>query len=259
MKNSISLVSILFVILLSGVAGAQPPEGARPSPWSVGVMMLTDSQPYKDAGGIVRVLPSVVYRGERLRVLGPLVQYQFYRDERLTLNANAAFQFTPYDEDDSRIFEGMDEPDPTVVVGLDGRISLQDILSPKFSLLFTAEGDVLNEHNGVQLTLGGSYSLGHPRAPISGGLGAGLLWQSANWTNYFVGVPLKSQTEERPAYEASSSVNPYISIRLMYNFNRNWSVMGIARMEWLDNSWTDSPLVADDTRTVTFVGLNYTF
>ena len=88
--------TFLLVLFLTATLAlrAQPP-GVEPSPWSAGILVMTDSQPCKDASGIVRVLPSVVYRGERLSVQGPLVQYLLYRNEWLTLNGNAAFQFAP--------------------------------------------------------------------------------------------------------------------------------------------------------------------
>ena len=235
------------------------PSGIRPSPWSAGVFVMTDSQPYKDASGIVRVLPSVVYRGERLKVQGPLVQYLLYKNDWLELNGNAAFQFAPYEEDDSFVLIGLEEPDPTLLAGLDARIKLTDLFGPKWSVVITAEGDVLGEHSGTQLTAGISYALGHPRAPISGGIGAGVLFQDSNWVDYFVGVLVDKATETRPAYEGASAVNPYISLRGMWRFNRHWSVLGIARLDFIDEEWTDSPIIADDTRTQIFAALNYTF
>lgn len=251
---------LLFSALLGClVLHAQPPQGGPPSPWSVGVFVSTDSQPYKDASGIVRVLPSVVYRGERLQVRGPLVQYRLYRNDWVTLNANAALQFSPFENDDSFVLADLEEPDPTLLAGLDARLSLRDLLGPRWSLFFTAEGDVLGEHNGFQFTAGGSYSLGSPRSPLSGGVGAGVLLQDGNWVNYFAEVPIRNATESRPAYDASSAMNPYISFRFLYLINRNWSLLGIARLEWLDEAWSDSPIISDDTRTTSFVALNYTF
>jgi outer membrane protein len=258
MKSSLSLLLLLLLGFATRLS-AQPPAGVRPSPWSVGVIAITDSQPYADAGGIVRVFPSVVYQGERLQVLGPLVRYQLYRNEWVSFSAIAAVEFSPYEEEDSPILNGLDEPDPTLIAGISSRLSLSKLTRIPLSLVFSAEGDVLGEHNGLQATAGASYRLGTPRQPLSGAIGFGVLLQDENWTNYFVGVPLAKQTEERPAYDASSSVNPYLALRMMYRMNRNWSLMGLARLEWLDDSWSESPLVSDDTRTVTFVGLNYTF
>lgn len=259
MKTSLYHVLTGAFLIMTSILSAQPPGATRPSPWSVGAIMLTDSQPYKDAGGIVRAFPSVVYRGERLQVLGPLVRYKLFQNDWITLHGNLAVEFSPYEEDDSFILEGLDEPDTTLIAGVSGRLSLAELNLPNWSLNFTAEGDVLGEHDGFQVTAGGNYAFGSPWAPFSGGLGAGVLLQDENWTNYFVGVPEDKETAERQAYEASSSVNPYVTLRLMYLINRNWSVMGLARLEWLDESWTDSSIVADDTRTVTFVSLNYTF
>lgn len=259
MKKNLYCVLCGLLAVGSSLLTAQPPGTSRPSPWSVGAIMLTDSQPYRDAGGVVRAFPSVVYRGERLQVLGPLVRYKLYQNNWVTLHGNLAVEFSPYEEGDSPILEGLDEPDTTLIAGLSGRLSLKEVNLPNWSLNVTAEGDVLGEHDGFQLTAGGSYAFGSPWAPFSGGLGAGVLLQDENWTDYFVGVPVSKETPEREAYEASSSVNPYVALRLMYLINRNWSVMGLARLEWLDDSWTDSSIVADDTRTVTFLSLNYTF
>ena len=259
MKPFPCLLSIVSFLFLSVPVLGQPPQMERPSPWSVGVIVLTDSQPYTNADGIVRVFPSVVYRGEKLQVLGPLVRYKFYKNDWVTLNANAAVQFTPYEEGDSDILNGLDEPDPTLIGGVSARVSLRQLDLPMLSLTFTAEGDLLGEHNGLQATAGAEYTFGKPWLPLSGGLGAGVLVQDENWTDYFVGVPVSKQTEDRAAYDASSSVNPYLTFRLMFRVTPSWSLMGIARLELLDPSYTDSPLVSDDTRTTTFVGLNYTF
>ena len=237
---------------------SQPP-GVRPSPWSAGVFVMTDSQPYKDASGIVRVLPSVVYRGERLTVQGPLVQYLLFRNEWVTLNGNAALQFAPYEEDDSFVLIGLDEPDPTLLAGLDANLSFAELGLSDLSLFFTAEGDVLGEHSGTQLTAGVRYALGSPRNKLSGGIGAGILFQDGNWVDYFVEVPEDKATFSRPAYSASSAMNPYISLRAFWRFHSSWSLLAIARLDWLDEEWTDSSIVSDDTRTQTIVALNYTF
>ena len=236
-----------------------PPRGGPPSPWSVGVLTTYDSQPYKDVSTKIRVLPSVVYRGERLTITGPLIQYRLFRTENFRIQANAAYQFAPYEADDGRIFDGMDSPSGTMIAGLDMRYSLQDLLSPRWSLLFTAESDVLGEHNGHQVSAGATYNMGSPRNKLSGGVGFGLLYQDENWTDYFVKVPDNKATDLRPAYSAPSSLNPYVSLRGMYILNRNWSIPGIARLDFLDSSWTNSPLVGDNTRTQIFTALNYTF
>ncbi|GEM_PF-1583008 len=268
--NNLNLLKLtLLCMAVSGFLHAQPPEGGPPSggpprggppsPWSVGVLTTYDSQPYKDVSTKIRVLPSVVYRGERLSITGPLIQYRLYQTENLTLQANAAYQFAPYEADDGRIFDDMDSPSGTMIAGIDLRYSLADLLSPNWSFLFTAESDTLGEHNGHQISGGFTYNVGSPRNKLSGAIGLGLLYQDQNWTNYFVKVPDNKATDIRPAYSADTSLNPYVSLRGLYILNRNWSILGIARVDILDESWTDSPLVQDSTRTQIFTGINYTF
>jgi len=270
MKHPVKILPLLALSCLCTFAPstlyAQPqggpqggPPGGPPSPWSIGVLFTIDTQPYKNVSSKGRVLPSVSYRGERLSINGPLIQYRLFEADRLRVNVNAAYQFAPYEADDGRIFDGMDSPSGTMIAGFDMRYSLADILSPRWSLVFTAESDTLGEHNGHQISAGAAYALGSPRSKLSGGLGFGLLYQDANWTNYFVKVPDNKAIEGRPAYSGSTSLNPYVSLRGMYIINRHWSILGIARLDVLDDSWTDSPLVEDSTRAQVFTALNYTF
>lgn len=234
---------------------AQPPSAQKPSPWSAGIFVFTDSQPYEGSGRSVRAYPSVSYRGERLQWNGPLLQYDFLKHENWRLGAHTMIQFAPYQEDDAPVLEGMGDRSDTLLAGFDWAYNPL----PAWTLLASLDAEVLGAYDGIQGTLGLRYSMGKPWDRVSGSLGAGLLFQDQNWTSYYVGVPLEKATPERPAHETSESFHPYVAAQVLVRIHGPWSWFTLVRTEFLDQTWRDSPLIADDYRLVAFTAINYSF
>lgn len=233
----------------------QPPGAERPSPWAAGIFVLSDSQPYKGAGRSVRILPSVTYRGERLQWNGPLVQYHLFKGDKSTFSVNGVVQFAPYEQDDAPILEGMGDRSTTFLAGVDW--TYRPI--PSLTILASLDAEVLGAYNGAQAIAGFRYSIGKPWQRVSGSLGAGLLLQDQKWTRYFVGVPLEKATPERPEYSPGDSLHYYTTAQLLIRIYGPWSLFTLARLEFLDETWRDSPLIADEYRLMVFSALNYSF
>ncbi|MEX2607173.1 MAG: MipA/OmpV family protein [Kiritimatiellia bacterium] len=242
----------LLSALISVPLAAQPPP-ARP--WSAGVFTMTDSQPYKDADGIVRVFPFISYRGPRLEVLGPMVRYKLISHEGWTLRVRGAVDFGAYEEDDSAILNGMGDRDTTLLLGLG---VIRD-LSPNWNSYLTVDRDILGQHDGLEANAGFSRRLGSPRQPLSATLTAGLRLEDKRWTRDRVGVPEDRSREDRPAYSPDHSLHPYIGALAVYRITDRWVTTLILRHEWLDSVYSDSPLVADDTRFTSMFSFSYSF
>lgn len=217
--------------------------------------MISDSQPYAGASRAVRVYPSVNYRGERLQWNGPLLQYDFLIQENWRLGIHSVLQFSPYDETDAPILKGMGDRSDTVLAGIDWRYDP----FPGWSVLSSLDAEIFGAYDGFQATFGIRRMLGKPWQRVSGSLGAGVLVQDQNWTRYFVGVPMAKATNDRPAYAPSESFHPYIAGQLLVQVYKNWSWFTLVRTEFLDETWRDSPLIADDYRLMAFTALNYSF
>ncbi|MGA0332650.1 MAG: MipA/OmpV family protein [Kiritimatiellia bacterium] len=241
--------------LCSGPLFAQAPATVRPSPWSAGVFFLTDSQPYEGAGSSTRVFPTVSYRGERLQWNGPSLQYKLIEKSNWSLSPHLLVSFAPYEEDDAPILEGMGDRSDTLLAGVDW--NYRPI--PPLTLLASLDAEIFGAFNGVQATLGMRYALGKPWERLSGSVGAGLLLQNQEWTRYFVGVPAAKATEERPAHSPGESFHPYTSAQLLFQLYKNWSWFTLARVEFLDETWRDSPLIADSYRLLAFTTIQYSF
>ncbi len=242
---------LLLLLLLPGLLSHAQPT----SPWSAGVMALTDSQPYRGADGRLRAFPFLSYRGPNLEWYGPLLRYAFARPSPWTLRATAQLDFAAYDEDDAPILRGLGDRDPTLLLGL----SAETKISSPWTLRLGAERDALGRHEGAQAHLDLSRAIGSPRAPLSGALSAGLAFQDSRWTRDRVGVPSDKALPSRPAYSPGFSLHPRLAARLLYRLSPHASLSVGVRLELLDDTWRDSPLVSDPTRTETFLTLAFSF
>lgn len=245
---------LLPLLLMTRVHG-RPPESARPAPWSAGLFTMHDSQPYRGVGEEVRVFPFVSYRGERLRWYGPYLQYTFLKRSAWSLSAHAGVQFPAYEEDDSEMLNGLGDRSTTLIAGLDAELSL----SRRWKGALSFDTEAFGAYAGVQATAAISRSFGSPRQPISGGIDAGVLAQNKEWTRYHVGVPEDKQRPDRPAYSPDASLHPFVSGRVLHRVRGNWSCMLMLRAEFLDDTWRDSPLVADEMRYTSLLTLSYSF
>lgn len=243
---------------------AQPPEVDKgspvkgrpdPRPWSGGVFMTTDSQPYRGADGIVRVFPFVSYRSRKLQWYGPFIRYRVAETGSWSFFARGQVDFGAYDEEDSDIFDGLGDRSNTLLVG----VGVSHAFTRHWKAQVSVDRDVLGAHDGTEAVLGIQRDVRSPFAPVSGGVSAGVRFQDTDWTRDRVGVPTNRAREDRPAYSPDESLHLYLSGRVMYRVTDRWVASVAARYEWLDNSWRDSPLVDDRGRFTTTATLSYSF
>jgi len=234
---------------------AQAPGGAPPPPWSVGLFAATDSQPYQDADGQARILPFISHRGRQVEWYGPFLRYRPFPLDPLGFRLRAQWDFGAYEEKDSPVLQGMGNRRDTLLLGL----SVEHVLHGRWSAQLSADRDVLGRHDGAEAVLGLTRRFGSPFAPLSASLSAGLRYQDRKWTADRVGVPAAKAREDRPAYEPGSSLHPYLGTMLLYRFREHWLASAGLRYEWLDDSWRDSPLVADRGRLTSIWTLSRSF
>lgn len=216
---------------------------------------MTDSQPYKDADGILRVLPFVSYRGSRLDLLGPMARYRVRVQDGWTLTLRGTLDFGAYKEEDSQILEGLGNRKTTLLLGL----GINRDLASAWSVYLNVDRDVLGQHNGLEANTGIARRIGSPRQPLSATLSTGLRFEDRRWTRDRVGVPEDRSREDRPAYAPDSSLHPFLAAFIIYRVTDRWVGTLALRQEWLDSVYSDSPLVADKTRFTSMFSLSYTF
>lgn len=226
---------------------------ASPRAWGAGAIVLIGSNPYRGGDVVTRVFPSLSFVGERFFLVGPRGGLNLYRSPWLNVNLNAEFKFAGDAFEDEAFLSGMEKRRDTVMAGFDASLRA---LGP-WRVELSAQTDVLDRHNGQQVDL--SVSRNWRGRKWSVAPGAGLVWRSANYNDYYFGVRESEATADRSAYDPGSSIELLARVFGRYEFNERWSLLGSLRMEFLSEEVQDSPIVDKRQVTSSFIGFNYAF
>jgi outer membrane protein len=230
-----------------------PPPSARAHHLGVGAQVLMSSNPYRGGDTVILALPMLTYVGERFFVVSPRAGFHVMKLPRGRINVIADFRFKGEAFEEKGFLAGMDERKNTAMAGLDAHMRV----SARWRLESSAVTDILDRHNGQEMNL--VLSRVFRQGNLSLIPGAGLVWRSANYNDYYYGVASSEATDERPAYDPGSSLEWIARILLRYDLSANWSLAVAARLEGLSSELRDSPIVDEDYLTTTIVGLNYFF
>lgn len=221
--------------------------------WGAGVMALLSSNPYRGGDTVARILPMLTYIGEKLYVTGPRAGYNLFKHSIVSVNAFAEFKFAGDAFEDENFLEGMEKRRDTVMLGADASLRLKR----RWRLEANASTDILDRHNGQEANLSVSRMFRFDTFSLSPG--AGIVWRSSQYNEYYYGVREEEATAERPAYDPGQSVDGFLKLSARYQFNDQWSVIGVGRVEFLSDEIVDSPIIDKKTVNTMFVGLNYAF
>lgn len=229
------------------------PPPADPRAWGAGALMFISSNPYRGGDTVVRVFPALTFVGEHLFIVGPRAGLNFYRDRLLNANLVADVKFAGEAFEEQGFLEGMAKRRDTVMAGLDSSLRA---LGP-FRLELSAMTDVLDRHNGQEVNL--SLTRTWRRTSWSVAPGAGVVWRSASFNDYYYGVRDEEATPVRPAYDPGASVEFFARIFGRLELSTSWSLLGSIRLELLSDDVQDSPIVDKSLVTTSFIGVNYAF
>jgi len=229
----------------------KPP--ADPRAWGAGVMVLLSSNPYRGGDVVFRALPMLTHVGERFFIVGPRAGFNVVKTPWLSMNMLAEARFIGDAFEDEDYLSGMEKRRDTAVAGLDASMKIPRQLRLEMSALT----DVLDRHNGQEFNLSLSRNFRGKNWSITPG--AGLVWRTASYNDYYFGVHENEATAERPAYNAGDGINPFIRIFYRQELSTDWSLLISGRLEFLSPEVHDSPIVDKRMVTGAFAGLTYAF
>jgi len=196
--------------------------------------------PHRGIGTESHGIPLFFYQQEKLSLYGPMVNYSLIKEAGWEVRGLARMRFEGYEEDDSRYLRGMDDREWTLELG--GSVSRA---LGEGRITADASADVLNEHKGHQVRLSYNYDF-RGAANIRDLLvtpGIGVTYRSSQLNDYYYGVRSSEAIPGRPEYDVGDSTGLLTALRLNYRLDEQWSVMGMASVQWLGNEITDSPIV----------------
>ncbi|MGY0311017.1 MipA/OmpV family protein [Alteromonas macleodii] len=240
LKTVIGAITLACVGVSSTPAFAQQAGAQQPQGWMWGFGVAASQDVYTDFDNRVVPIPIIGYTGEKLRVYGPFIGYELFRESGFTLDAQLVPIFAGYEEDDSAVFTGMDDRDFSYAAGVGLNYNTGSWV---YSL--STNADILGKFDGYQASarIGKRFRINNVMIEPS----IGVNYQDSNYVDYYYGVRPEEATAFRSAYNGDSALNTEVRVAIM---TRQF-LGGMTRLEvgatFFDDSISDSPLTDDDT------------
>lgn len=255
-----ALVGLIFAYCLAfntAVAQSEQQRGearnrVEPEGFLYGIGIALKGEIYQGFDQREIVIPFIGYRGERFQFYGPFVRYNFFENNGLKVSARIRPVFAGYSESDSDVFQGMDERESTLYLGLGLNYEKDNW---KFEL--TGGQDALNRSDGSVLiaSIGKLFRQGSIFVEPA----IGINYFDQKHVDYYYGVASSETTTSRAAFDGDEAVNTQLSL----SFITPMFFEGLTRLSfentWFDSSITDSPLTDDDTSLTLFFSFSKFF
>jgi len=249
----------IIVLLTSLPLFAQdesPPQTPPPSPvqWSLGLGVVSSPRPYVGTDNSVLAMPLVELYYKKLYVQGIRAGFHLFEKGDLAFDARARIVFAGLDPDDSPELDGLSERKSSI----EGGFALE--WSPgKYLLSATAFTDLLGRSGGQEAGL--DFSRAWTFAQYRWGLtpSIGVIWQSSDFVDYYVGVAPEEARPGRPPFQGESAFNFRASVLAFYRLTMRVTFVGLLRIQRLDSEVSTSPIVDEPRGYFGLLGVTYRF
>lgn len=251
--KSVAALALTAVVGAAPVA-AQPPRESGGLEWSLGVGVISSPRPYVGADNDTQLIPLLDLEYKRFYLRGILAGFEIVDRERFGLDLIGRAQFAGYEEGDSPFLAGMEERRESFELGLAAAWKLGPL-----ELEARAVADALGRSDGIQAGLDLTWKkvFGRGRAGLFPGLG--LVWQDADFVDYYAGVRPEEALPERPAFVGRSAVNFGAGIRGFAVVAPRTQLIWLVRTQRLANEFEDSPIIDDRWTHFGLLGLTFRF
>lgn len=251
---------ILLAVATSAIAAqAAEPGTAKPSSsWGLGVGAISSQQPYTGIDHDTKAIPLIYFENEYLRVFGPnaevrLSQLQINDTQPVDFSLVGQYDFSGYDADDSRVFDGMSDRKSSFWAGAKVQWHT-DLVNVHAEWL----ADVSGNSKGQRLNLGleRTWRL-DDHITLTPHVTA--MWQDKKYVDYYFGVRDSEARMDRAAYAGKSALNTELGVRGNYMFDKHHSLFLDIKATSLASEIKDSPLVDRSTENSALFGYLYRF
>lgn len=241
----------LLPLILGAISFGQPPEQDRQ--FSLGVGVLSSPRPYVGADNEWRVIPLLDFKVKRYYLRGVSTGIQLLEGP-ISVDVEARMQFAGFDSDDSPFLVDMDERRETVEMGV---VVARQLGS--FELQAQVHNDVLGRSHGMTADLSVTWRKVFGRG--QGGVfpSFGVVWQDADFVDYYAGVRSHEALEDRPAYTGKAALNMEAGLRAFYRLTSRITAIAFIKAERLSSEFYESPIIADKWGAFAISGVTYSF
>ncbi len=241
----IGLCLLVLAVLASSPVGAQEEatgqdqsDASSSAQWSLGLGVISSPRPYVGAENNVMAIPIIGLDYKKLYIQGIQAGYHFVDNENFTFDARAGVVFAGLDPDDSPFLDGMEKRESTIEGGF-----VFDWKPGKYRLSASAYSDLLGRSDGQQaaLDLSRTWTFNRYRWGLTPSIG--FVWQSSNYVDYYYGVSPEEARPGRPPFDGHSVINFRSSLFAFYFLTMRVQLVGLLRVQRLDNEIFESPIV----------------
>lgn len=235
--------------LAHGDDAGGPAEGSQ---WGLGLIVMSESKPYRDFDNKTEVLPFFTFENRWVRVFGPGVELKLGRAGPVSFGLTASYGMDGYKASDSLFLEGMAKRRGSAWIG--AKASLRGDwgqLSTEWS------GDASGNSKGQRFKLGVERRFTFGEIGVTPRLAA--TWLDARVVSYYYGVEADEVRAGRGAYDAGSTVNTEVGLRLDYRPAPQHTVFADLGSTALGREIRNSPLVERSSVPEVRVGYLYRF
>lgn len=168
-------------------------------------------------------------------------------DFALTLSPGSAPDFP----DDNPLYAGLDRG-TAIDAGIKATYAFEG-----FYLAGSARHDMSSEHSGYQIETRIGTNTNLRRVALDGSVGA--RFRDGKLSNHMVGVSAAEANADRAAYDAGSTVEPFVSLSFTMPISEKTALTGGFEVSLLGGGLRDSPLVGAKTTQSFMVGLIHRF
>jgi len=253
-------IFVLFVLLSIPLAAQgqeteqDPTVAPSPVQWSLGLGVTSSPRPYVGASNSVLPIPIIELYYKKLYIQGIQAGFHFVDTKNFTFDARAGLVFAGLDPDDSPFLEGMEKRESSIEGGL-----VFDWKPGKYKLSATAYTDLLGRSDGQQAGLDFSRAWKFSRSRWGLTPSIGFVWQSSNFVDYYFGVTPEEARPGRPPFRGHSVINFRSSLLAFYFLTMRVQLVGLLRVQRLDNEIFESPIVDKRRGYFGFLGATYRF
>jgi outer membrane protein len=253
-----ALFSILVLVTSLPLFAQDEPASQTPPPspvqWSLGLGVVSSPRPYVGTDNSVLVIPLVQLEYKKLYVQGIRAGFHLFEKGDVVFDVRARIVFAGLDPDDSPELDGIIERKSSI----EGGFALDWSLG-KYLLSATAFTDLLGRSGGQQVGLDFSRAWTFARKRWGLTPSVGVVWQSSDFVDYYVGVTPEEARPGRPPFQGESAVNFRASVFAYFALPPRVIFVGTVRVQHLDNEISSSPIVDKSRGYSGLLGVTYRF
>lgn len=248
MKKALFLVALLPMMSNAGFTSDD---------LTVGVLANFTASEYASDDKL-SAFPLVLYDDDRLYFEGSEAGVYALKNQHHWVRVGLSYEGRSFDPDDAKTqaLKGLNKRKGSVSVH-----ASYTYINPKFGgIELKATTDVLDNSDGQTLSLAHRSRFKFYQDTLTIYPKFGLTWYSDDYNNYYYDIsPQEAERTGVNGYTAKSGVSPFVAVSARYQFTPKVGLFANQRLEWLSSTQKNSPMVDDNTRLTTSLGLTYDF